>query len=323
MSINVNKYLDCISNSLNILPKENLLKLIKYSPNFIYNNANDSIELKTKPLKNTLIILGIKTKEEINSILKDHLLKSILQFEIKNEKAIIVTDSESSCIELEKELKLKGINNIQIVFENIKEKILNNKHIFNTVLTSENYKPRKFSDSNENYISTNKFDLSEHSLLGNPNVKTKDNSIYSNFNYNLKKNSIYKGKKSLNKFDEFDSFYPQVPLNKDYDLDASSFKTAKYKYSFKDICYLFLELKTKKAFSLPYNLDISKFNELLSENERENLEYFKKQKKVYRDRAFTEVYNYQKCKFQHIFIFKAYDHKKSGDYWNLRKNSKY
>lgn len=297
MSIELNKYLESMEGSK--LTKDIVLSLTQYSPNYCYNSNNGKIELRTKPLRNHIIIsFDNKNNKDIvgdNSLLEKNLgdlTKKISSIIFDEKKVILITDSERSLLEIENKLDALKVSSI-VEYENIKERIMNKTHVFNTKTNKESFNPRKFSENEGNKDhkksigSNNKFDLVDQ---GSSLRKLSDGANGNN------KNAAYKGKKSYNKYDK-----EVVPLNKDYDLDTNVDKLKKTNYySFKELSSMFWNMKKLNMFVFPKEWEKSGLEELINTEPRANIDHYKEGGSQYRDRANTEMYNF---KSKRLLIF--------------------
>ena len=268
MVIKVDKYLECVSNKSTRLTKDILISLIKFSPNFTYNKDTDTIELKTKPLKN-ILTMNVNQKfyfgktnrlVVVSDILKELIAfddKSIIShnyvepelnksYEVSEELQVlrVVFDSESACLKIQSDLESQGLS-VNVESENFKEMVIQKNLNFNFNAKKENYNPRKLSDNtNPNEINHNKFNPPQNNNKTSFNSKNKFD-VAENLNGQADRKptngSGYKGKRSYNKFDmPMTSYNGNVPLlstnGQNHDINSTYKPTISTHYSFKELC---------------------------------------------------------------------------------------
>jgi len=300
MRIKLDQYINSVDSKTR-LTRDTVISLIKFSPNFTYNSATDFIELRTKPLKNRIIIdLGLPKNKEVVvsqeklSELAADLQKNIVRVSTKEDSYSVLLDSEVSSLALEKKLADSGVE-VKVLTENIKERIMENKQIFSSKVS---YNPRKFSENPNEGGAVHKKSVHKNSI-GSNNKFDIANEVSGSDN---------KGKRSFNKYDSVNTI--QLPLNKNYNLSIPQ----PGHYSFKELSSLFWNMKQEKKLSYPKEWEGLGLDELTTQEGKQNLEHFRPNNKDrYRDRANTEVYQFKKP---------AYNHKKSynDDYWNVKRS---
>jgi len=334
MIIKTDKYLECVSNKNTRLTKDILISLIKFSPNFTYNKEADTIELKTKPLKNILTINfnmneenGKNNKKIITDKIKLNELisfddKSILSHNFVEEskeellELRVVTDSESACFKFKSDIESKGLI-VNVESENFKEKVIQKNLNFNFKSSKkENYNPRKLSDNlNPNEMNNNKFNTSINNHKSSFNSKNKfdvSENLYAQTTTKPTTHPGYKGKRSFNKFDTpINNYNENILLNskndQNYEVNNTSKPTISSFYSFKELCSVYLSMKSQNLFSNPKSLEsLDKNSEFSNSTFKQCLDHFKEANKDsgYRERANTECVFHFKSNFLFICIKK-------------------
>jgi hypothetical protein len=324
MIIKVDKYLECVSNKSTRLTKDILISLIKFSPNFTYNKDTDTIELKTKPLKN-ILTMNLNENEENGKqnkqIISDKIkLNELIAFDDKSiinhnfveeskeelQELRVVTDSESACFKFKVDLESKGFI-VNLESENFKEMVIQKNLNFNFKSKKENYNPRKLSDnSNPNEINNNKFNPPTNNHKTSFNSKNKFD-VAENLNAHATTkptngtSSGYKGKRSYNKFDmpigNYNGNITSLPNNtQNYDINNTTKPTISNFYSFKELCSVYLSMKSQNLFcNLESLKTLDKHSEFTNTKFKQCLDHFKEANKDSgnRERANTEMFQFK------------------------------
>lgn len=285
MSINLDTYIECLPISESVVSKDTLIQVLEYSPNFKYNKDKNSIELRTKPVIDTIAIdlndssnkEHLPSHDKIDGYINSH-LKHLASQTFLNDTIYLRFTSESLCSEVFEILTQIGIK-ATLEHENIKERIMKSTHI---ISQKDFHNPRKLSDTADG---------------GNRKLCAHKNSMSTKRFKKVEEQFGYRGKKSFNKYDEItlNQYSLKVPLNKDYNLTLFPKNN---QYDFKEISNIFWEMKLQKRLNFPEEWKDLKLEEIIQYEGKTELDHFKKQtaKSNYRERANTYAYEFKSKK---------------------------
>lgn len=253
-----------------------MIEIIKKSRNFDYNEFNNRIEFKQKAEKSAIVLPNdsFESKDKLTENLNSF-LDNIITIHSDEKQYTIYTDSSSKADEIQKFLIKNGVMNSEIVFENLKDKIIG-KTEYVIVKDNTKFNPRKFSDDGIGNQASKGIEINNNNRK-NTGMSAKRSDLSGSSNRKV----------SYNKFD------PKPAATLKLSNEAYYPRSVKNRYSLKELAKIHSFMKENNKFSFPPEWDGLELEEIISKNCRLNLDYHKNNQKRsennYRYRALTNL----------------------------------